>query len=106
MATARDATDASRPVEDVSDLTFGEYVRLLENPANWQKLNLRIDRSHFVKKLEEIRVIRNDVMHFDPEGIEETDLKKLRDFVAFLQRLQRLKIETKPSAQGTAKAQA
>lgn len=106
LATARDATDASRPVEDVSDLTFGEYVRLLENPGNWQKLSLRIDRSHFVKKLEEIRVIRNDVMHFDPEGIEESDLKKLRDFVAFLQRLQRLKTESKPLAQGTAKGQA
>jgi len=85
LATARDAIDAGRPVEDVSDLTFGEYVRLLENPGNWQKLSLRIDRSHFVKKLEEIRVIRNEVMHFDPEGIEESDLKKLRDFVAFLQ---------------------
>lgn len=106
LATARDATEASRPVEDVSDLTFGEYVRLLENPGNWQKLSLRIDRSHFVKKLEEIRVIRNDVMHFDPEGIEESDLKKLRDFVAFLQRLQRLKIESKPLAQGAAKGQA
>lgn len=106
LATARDATDAGRPVEDISDLTFGEYVRLLENPTNWQKLGLRIDRSHFVKKLEEIRIIRNDVMHFDPEGIEESDLKKLRDFVAFLQRLQRLKIESKPLAQGAAKGQA
>jgi predicted transcriptional regulator len=106
LSTARDAADASRPVNDVSDLTFGEYVRLLENPANWQKLNLQIARALFVKKLEEIRVIRNDVMHFDPEGIEESDLKKLRDFVAFLQRLQRLKTEPKSSIQGNAKGRA
>jgi CBS domain protein len=91
LASARDATDVTRPVEDVSDLTFGEYVRLLENPANWKKLQLQIDRVLFAKKLEEVRIIRNDVMHFDPEGIEEGDLKKLRDFVSFLQRLQKLK---------------
>ena len=91
LASARDAQEVSRPIEGVSDLTFGEYVRLLENPANWERLNLQIDRAIFVKKLEEIRVIRNDVMHFDPEGIEEGDLKKLRDFVLFLQRLQKLK---------------
>ncbi len=91
LASARDVQDPTRAIEGVSDLTFGEYVRLLENPANWEKLNLQIDRAIFVKKLDEIRAIRNDVMHFDPEGIEEGDLKKLRDFVSFLQRLQELK---------------
>jgi CBS domain-containing protein len=102
LAAARDASDVSRPVEDVSDLTFGEYVRLLENPVNWQRLSLQMDRALFIKKLEEIRIIRNDVMHFDPEGIEESDLKTLRDFVAFLQRLQKLKIAPKSSGQATA----
>lgn len=92
LAAVRDLADSARPVENVSDLTFGEYVRLLENPQNWQRLGVNIDRATFVKELEEIRIIRNDVMHFDPEGIEERDLKKLRDFVGFLQRLQKLKV--------------
>jgi hypothetical protein len=94
LAAARDVVDSSRPVESVSDLTFGEYVRLLENPQNWQKLGIHIDRAIFVKELEEIRIIRNDVMHFDPEGIEERDLKRLRDFVSFLQRLQKLNVQS------------
>lgn len=76
-------------MEDVSDLTLGECMRLIERPDNWQKLELKIDRAVFVKGLDEIRRIRNDVMHFDPEGTDEGDVKKLRDFVAFLQRLQR-----------------
>jgi predicted transcriptional regulator len=92
LASARDVEEPNRAVEGVSDLTFGEYVRLLENPENWVRLSLKIDRAIFVKKLEEVRVIRNDIMHFDPEGIEEADLKKLRDFVSFLQRLQNLTI--------------
>jgi hypothetical protein len=90
LAEARNPTDAGREIESVSDLTFGEYVRLLENPDRWDKLDLALDRVTFVKDLEEVRIIRNDVMHFDPEGIDDGDLKKLRDFVAFLQRVQRL----------------
>ncbi len=37
--------------------------------------------------MEEIRRIRNDVMHFDPDGIEEEDLGRLRDFAQFLRNL-------------------
>ena len=37
--------------------------------------------------LEEIRKIRNDVMHFDPEGIAPEDMKKLRSMVVFMRQL-------------------
>ncbi|MBL1149400.1 MAG: CBS domain-containing protein [Armatimonadetes bacterium] len=87
---ARDPTDADREVSSASDLTFGEYVRLLENEAQWEKLNLKLDRAAFVEKLDAVRVIRNDVMHFDPEGIAEKDLDSLRAFVKFLQDLRRI----------------
>jgi hypothetical protein len=90
LAEARDLTDEGRKIESVDDLTFGEYVRLLENPERWDKLTLALDRATFVKDLEEVRGIRNDVMHFDPEGIDDRGLKKLRDFVTFLQRIQKL----------------
>ncbi|HEY3739634.1 MAG TPA: CBS domain-containing protein [Bryobacteraceae bacterium] len=39
LSDCRDDKDTSRTVSKVSDLTFGEYVRLLENPARWQRLN-------------------------------------------------------------------
>lgn len=88
LADAQDPTDAGRAVSAVEDLTFGEYRRLLENPKNWTKLGLAIDRQTFCERLESIRQIRNDVMHFDPDGIPPEDLETLRDFVVFLRRLQ------------------
>lgn len=90
LTQARDPGDSERQVDGVTDLTFGEYMRLLENPNGWGKLGLRIDRPLFIKGLDEIRRIRNDVMHFDPEGTDESDIKRLRDFVEFLQRMQKI----------------
>jgi len=41
----------------------------------------------FVSRLNRVREIRNDVMHFDPDGLEDTDLFILREFAQFLKRL-------------------
>ena len=90
LLAARDSNDPSREIEDVSDLTFGELIRLLEEPTKFLRLGLKIDRKMFVRDLEDIRRIRNEVMHFDPDGISENDLLKLRTFVEFLRRLRRL----------------
>jgi CBS domain-containing protein len=48
--------------QDIPDLTFGECVRLFQNPQTWAKLNLKIDSTVLTKLLDEVRVIRNDVM--------------------------------------------
>jgi predicted transcriptional regulator len=90
LSAAKDPTDIVRTVESVADLTFGEYVRLLENPDRWVQLGLPIDRGEFIEKLDTIRRVRNDVMHFDPDGIPSTDLESLRGFAAFLQHLQEI----------------
>lgn len=87
LSDARDPEDSERAVNTVADLTFGEYVRLLENQDRWSNLSLSIDRTIFIKQLDQIRMIRNDVMHFDPDGIADSDLETLRDFVRFLQGL-------------------
>jgi CBS domain-containing protein len=89
LREARDPSDAARDIESPADLTLGEYLRLLENPDRWEKLQITVDRETFVKTLEEIRRIRNDVMHFDPDGIPEEDIAKLRAFVRLMQRLAR-----------------
>lgn len=88
LASVRDPVDSDREVAGVADLTFGEYIRLLEKPEHWEKVDLPIDRKTFIKQLDLVRIIRNDVMHFDPDGIPTEDLERLRDFVQFLQRLQ------------------
>ncbi len=86
----RDPSD-TRKIEAASDLSFGEYVRLLENEARWNKVDISLDRKTFCDGLDSVRKIRNDVMHFDPDGILPVDLEQLRDFAKFLQRLQTIK---------------
>jgi CBS domain-containing protein len=89
LAAARDPADGDRNIEDVSDLTLGEYIRLLENPKRWEKLAVKIDRKTFVEELKRVGRIRNDVMHFDPDGPSPEDLKTLRKCVKFLSNLEK-----------------
>ena len=76
-----------RLVEGVADLTFGEYKRLLEKLDNWERLSIPVDRLEVVNRLDKVRILRNDVMHFDPDGLSDPDIKTLRDFASFLQTL-------------------
>ncbi|RIY37010.1 XRE family transcriptional regulator [Capnocytophaga canis] len=71
----------------IDDLTFGQYIRLIEKPENWEKLNLKVDRSYVIKKLDEVREIRNDVMHFDTDGITEKQRENLVNMADFLTKL-------------------
>ena len=91
LAAVRDPSDNTREIDDVSDLTFGEYLRLLESEERWKKLELNLDRKTFCNHLDQVRIIRNDVMHFDPDGVPQSDLEKLRDCAKFLQTLQMIK---------------
>ena len=92
LKSAKDPTDAKREVTSVADLTYGEYKRLLENPERWGKLNITVDRKTCLEKFENVRRIRNEVMHFDPDGIPEKDLQAIREFARFLQRVQIINI--------------
>jgi hypothetical protein len=49
-----------------------------------------MNRKTFIKILDRVREIRNDVMHFDPDGIPEQDVEALRQFANFLQKLQNI----------------
>ena len=65
--------EEDRPnITSIDDLNFGYYVRILENRDMWNKLSLNVDRTAFTNALDEIRKIRNDLMHFRPEGISST----------------------------------
>jgi CBS domain-containing protein len=91
LTAVRDPSDSARQIDDVSDLTFGEYLRLIESEERWKKLKLNLDRKTFCNHLDQVRIIRNDVMHFDPDGVPQSDLEKLRDCAKFLQTLQMIK---------------
>lgn len=87
MQACLDPSDAGRNIQSAADLNFGEYVRLLENPKRWSQFDLRVDRVKFCDSLNRIRLIRNDVMHFDPDGIPDNDLRKIQDFSMLLRKL-------------------
>ena len=76
-------------VEGSSDLTLGGFRRLLENPDNWKQLDLDIDRAEFIRHLDAVREMRNDVMHFNPDGIADDRRKTLRSVARFFDKLAR-----------------
>lgn len=74
-------------INEIADLTFGEYVRIMQNKEYWQRLNLELDRTEFCRALDAAREIRNEIMHFSPEEISEDDVLKLNDLVKFFQHI-------------------
>jgi CBS domain-containing protein len=68
-----------------SDLTFGNYVKILENPECWKKIGLMLDRQSFCQELGEINNIRNNIMHFDIEKPKQESLSKLTNMARMLQ---------------------
>ena len=82
-----DPGDSKREVNTVHDLTFGEYIRLLSSDPNWAKLGVALDRSAFVEQLETIRDIRNEIMHFSLDPLDDESIKLLHDTARFLAEL-------------------
>jgi CBS domain-containing protein len=83
-ATSLCDPDGSRLVQSFDDLEMGDYQRVLENPERWQKLGWPLDRATFIKRLDELRVVRNNVMHFNPEPVPAEAVEKLRYILKLL----------------------
>lgn len=90
MQEVRASPTPGRTVTDASKLSFGDYVRILQRPDRWKKVGLSLDQTLFVGKLDEVRMIRNKVMHFNPNGLDEDDMRKLREFAGLLRQVQQL----------------
>jgi hypothetical protein len=84
LGDVRNPQDATRDVASAEDLTIGEYVRLLENPDRWAKTGWQVDRRIFMESLNRVRELRNDVMHFSPDPLDEEQLDELRRFIRWL----------------------
>lgn len=87
LEAVRNENDPERAIESVADLTLGEHIWLVQNPDNWARLGLRADRGVFVRELDAVRQLRNDVMHFDSDRITDVERGSLRNFVQFLHQL-------------------
>ncbi|MDP9398861.1 MAG: CBS domain-containing protein [Actinomycetota bacterium] len=78
------ASSTSRQIESADDLTLGEYVRLLQQPESWERLQWPLDRSQFIKALDEVREVRNDVMHFSPDPLGDEEVGRMSAFLRWL----------------------
>lgn len=69
----------------IHQLSFGNYVNILQNEKNWNKLGLNIERITFCAELERINRIRNEVMHFNPDPRDPADISALHDISRMLE---------------------
>jgi CBS domain-containing protein len=93
LGLAKHPGAVGRTISSAADLAFGEYLRLLGTQENWSRLGIRLDRTVFLRVLDEVREIRNDVMHFDPDPLDEGQLEKLRSAVRFMEEVQSLVVD-------------
>ena len=73
-----------------ADLTLGGYCRLLQKPENWKRLDLAFSGKQFLARLEAVREIRNEVMHFRPDGLDPEKINVLQGLVGFFRHLARM----------------
>ena len=82
VLSALHASDRGR-TDSIEALNFGDYCRLLETPRLWEKLGLHDDRATFVRQLDQVREIRNKVMHFNIIELPTNDIQKLSTLAPF-----------------------
>ena len=77
-------SQGGREVESIDKLTFGAYCKIFKEPQYWEKLDYKNEHADFNDYLDEIRLIRNRVMHFEPEGIGHQKMQYLRNMTRYL----------------------
>ena len=82
-----EASGGDLEVRGPDDLTFGGYCRLLQPKAAWTKLDLQVDQVEFNARLESLRKIRNDVMHFSPDPRGALEIHELESMARFCRTL-------------------
>jgi CBS domain-containing protein len=73
--------EGNRSIKGFNDLSIGDYQRVLENKEAWERVGWSLDRKIFIERLDEIRQIRNDLMHFNPEPLPDNSTHKIRHMI-------------------------
>ncbi len=88
LESEKDQRDSSRTVGSASDMTLGEQKRLLERPANYERLDTWVPRSVFVDQMTNFVRVRNEVMHFSPDPQDDDDLQAILSFQRLVEEIQ------------------
>ena len=73
-----------KTIDSFSKMSMGDYTQTLGNPELWRKLGWAMDRKIFVNRLNEVRRLRNSVMHFNPDPPSAADIAKIRQLLDVL----------------------
>ncbi|MEV0453921.1 CBS domain-containing protein [Catellatospora methionotrophica] len=85
--TARQACTAAKiGFKTFHEMTMGQYQAVLDNPSCWAQLGWPLDRKTFIQRLDQIRRVRNTVMHFNPDPVRAEDVAILRNFLNLIRR--------------------
>jgi CBS domain-containing protein len=74
-------------LESADRMSVSHYCAVLANRDCWAELDWRADREVFIKRLNEIREVRNRVTHFNPDPVNAGDVEKLRLFLKLVREL-------------------
>ena len=78
-----EAAGGDDAVHGPDDLTLGGYGRLVGRHEAWERLGVQADRVEFVARLETVRQIRNEVMHFSAEACGPEEIHQLECMARF-----------------------
>ena len=79
LADMMDTSDERHEIAGASDLSIGGYMKRIEKQEDWVKLDLDLSRTQVINLLDDVRKIRNEVMHqFSMDELSPEDLDVLR----------------------------
>lgn len=74
-------------LESIEDMMFGQYQILLKDPDRWQRMNWMLDRDRFIDHLDDVRIMRNHVMHFGARPLDDAQKNRLTKFLDMMRHL-------------------
>lgn len=86
LDTVRRVCRTGTGILSFDSLTMYHYQTVLNDPDCWAELAWGLDREVVITRLNEIRQVRNRVMHFNADLVEPGDVRKLRNFLVLLRR--------------------
>jgi CBS domain-containing protein len=73
--------------ESPDDLTIGQIIRVFKRPDRWARLNWGLPQDGFVGRLDNVRIIRNQVAHFRPSPLTPQQRQQVDVFAGFIKNL-------------------
>ncbi|MEP2977889.1 MAG: CBS domain-containing protein [Lentilitoribacter sp.] len=85
IALFSQAGNGMEKANSLNDLTFSQYHLLISEQNIWNRAMLKMCNGVFREQLDQVRMHRNDVMHFNADEADQDMLQDLRNFAKLLE---------------------